>query len=552
MEQARSTEQSSEQLTSRVLDMHGIEDLRARQKDEYDSCYTPGEGVSDSEAMNSKMAELVKEYMRDNNVDETHPYWDSLYQNLRAWSYDNISNVTWDYGKWDNPSSSDRSIIPDTDGQSQVDNVRSMLVSNTEPNDMSSSSAPEPVASETSDSSGSENGSAEPDMEQMYDEAMEINGKYDGLQLSREKWATVSAKRQGRAVGKGSKDYDAIHDEYQTNLREFGIISLSDKIQDDDDDTTKNVKVIEYLFKEQVRLRELTTKKLNDTKVGKFVAFMNRGNLATRVAKGVGLGVAVGVTGGFFLGAVGAAGAGAAAVGASRFVKGYASNDRDRGMQSAQESFIDENGNNYVEFINDEAPTLEKKLTAAANVYNDDFEADTKKEQVKRRKALAWGAISVAAGASIGYSITAASDKSGVLIDGIKDWYNGPDVKDLTPTPDTDGAIDNSGGDGAPEQKTIDGDTLTRGELFTGFHGTRELTEVGRQQMFEALDGYTVKSGDSVWNLAEQTLHDQGIKHPTVFEVDTVKDDMLHELRSNNQVDARGWLSVGTELSLKP
>jgi hypothetical protein len=289
------------------------------------------------------------------------------------------------------------------------------------------------------------------DIDALHTEAFEINQIFDDLQSSREAWATASAKRQGRIGGK-AKDHASLKDAYTAKLREFGVFELQGEITDDDDTTTKNAKVIEYLFNEQKKLRELTTEKLKGTKVGKFVEFMNRGRLATRIAKGVGFGLVVGATGGFALGAIGAAGAGAAAVGVSRFVKGYASNDKHRGMRTAEESFIDSDGNRV--YLDDDAgTTIESKFDTAAQIYDEDFEKDTKREQIKRRKALAWGIGSVAIGTSVGYlasNFDEVSDKVGDIKGRVDNWINDTPNGDSTSQTDGQGVIDNDNHDTVP------------------------------------------------------------------------------------------------------
>jgi hypothetical protein len=288
------------------------------------------------------------------------------------------------------------------------------------------------------------------ELEALHAEALVENARFD-VGTAREMWATESAKRQGKAFSLKDKKRDEIRDDYHKKVQQLGILELEDIIEDTDDDTTKNAKVIAYLFEEQRKLRELTTEKLKGTKVGKFVEFMNKGSLGMRLLKGVGLGVAVGVGGGALLGAAGAAGAAVAAIGASRFVKGYASNDRHRGMKTAEEEF----GDRPVELEDTENDSIEQRFNEAAEVYNEAFEDDTKKEQAKRRKALAWGAGSVAVGATLGYAISNFDDvKANIsgIDDKISDWWNDTpaDVTpddidgDLPPAPDldNDGVID--------------------------------------------------------------------------------------------------------------
>lgn len=297
------------------------------------------------------------------------------------------------------------------------------------------------------------------DIEALHGEALIDNARFD-VNGARESWATVSAKRQGRAFGK-TNGHDEVKDDYHAKVQKLGILELEGQISPDDDDTTKNAKVIAYLFEEQRRLRELTTEKLQGTKVGKFVAFMNKGSFGMRMLKGVGLGIAVGAGGSLLLGAAGAAGGAALAISASRFVKGYASNDRHRGMQTAQESFTDENGQNNIEFINDEAQTLDQKLKAVADVYNDDFDDDTRLEQSKRRKALAWGIGSVAVGAGVGHAISnldTLQDTQAKFSNKISGWINGESdngARDNNTQNSTDTPSNDADSDGVPNAQDL-------------------------------------------------------------------------------------------------
>ena len=372
---------------------------------------------------------------------------------------------------------------------------------------------------ETSDTEDG-NGTEQPvDMDALHEEALVENARFD-VNGARESWATVSAKRQGRGFGK-TKDHDAVRDDYHAKVQALGILELEGRINPEDDEVTKNATVIAYLFEEQRRLRELTTEKLQGTKVGKFVKFMNKGSFGMRLLKGFGVGVVVGTGGALLLGAAGAAAGAAVAVGASRFVKGYASNDRHRGMQTAEESFIDENGENLVYLEESDGASVADKVSAAARTYNEDFEHDTKQEQVKRRKALAWGVGSVAVGAGVGYGIAHTGD----AIDAVKDWWNGPNAKDLTPggvapqpDMDHDGIADqfdhDRDGDGVPnrfDDAPNNPDVTDRGPDWSDFNRDARIVEPG-EGGFQTLKemGIPENKWESIWQDAGEKLHEEG------------------------------------------
>lgn len=287
------------------------------------------------------------------------------------------------------------------------------------------------------------------------------------LHRTRENWASVSAKRQGRIYGGKNEHAEA---EYQQSVRIAGISELRDQISENDDETTKNAKVISYLFAEQKHLRDLTTEKLQDTKLGKYVEWMNSGGRLKRLGKAalIGAGAAgLGFVGflaapvaGIGLGVAG--GVAAAAGGTARFARTYARADRHRGMQTAESRF-GQNGEKLDELyeIDSTADTdIKTRFSHVAGAYDDSFEEDTKNEQLKRRKAVGIGAAAIVVGTGAGYALA----HSGDIIEGVqggwvdfKDWIN----DDINHTPegvnghdlDNDGILDKNDHD-------IDGDGI--------------------------------------------------------------------------------------------
>lgn len=117
---------------------------------------------------------------------------------------------------------------------------------------------------------------------------------------------------------------------------------------------------------------------------------------------------------------------------------------------------------------------------------------------------------------------------------------------------DRDGDGVNNGNDHAPNNPNVtEAPMSNRDTMFNGQYAGRELSPTGQEALEKKLDGYTVKPGDTVWDLSESFLQDQGIKNPTIYEIDATKDAMLKELRATNSVDSRGWLSVGDKIRIK-
>ena len=276
------------------------------------------------------------------------------------------------------------------------------------------------------------------------------------LARSREVWAKHSAKVQGRAFRKGS-DHDKFFEQYNESVRRHGIASV--ELADDDSDVETNAKVIQYLFDEQKQLREMTTEYLQGTKLNRFVELMNRGKFGARMLKGMSLGLAAGAVGAMIPFGVGVVGAGALAVGASRFVKGYIAGAKHTGMQTAEQRFGSENAANTI--VGGE---IAAHFDQVHSKYDHAFEEDSHKEQVKRRKALAWGVGSVAVGAGAAYGLSHiipyVSDGYDTARDTTRGWLH-IDNPDSTPiaTGNTYGAPENLHDGVLPNGHYVDGDT---------------------------------------------------------------------------------------------
>ncbi len=85
----------------------------------------------------------------------------------------------------------------------------------------------------------------------------------------------------------------------------------------------------------------------------------------------------------------------------------------------------------------------------------------------------------------------------------------------------------------------------------TGSLGGTEFTAVGLGNFHQWVDGYSVRSGDSIWSISEDYLRAQGVANPSVYQIDAVKDTVLADLQARGLVGANGWLSVGQSLHVK-
>ena len=235
----------------------------------------------------------------------------------------------------------------------------------------------------------------------------------------RDKMARVAAERQGKLGGGDTTVYRAIYEAYNRHVVGLGQLENEALLNDESiDDETKKVQITEYLFNEQAKLRELTTEKLEGTKVGKFVKWMNKGNVAVRIAKGIGIGLAGGAVAagiGAIAGVAGAAAVGAGVAGLAtagvRFARGFAMADAKggRGMDKTPDGVAvletmrkEDAEPAAVEQAAANPDSKEDYVQRIADYFGRQYEADTKKEQSKRRKSVAWGLGAMALGGAAG------------------------------------------------------------------------------------------------------------------------------------------------------
>ena len=124
-----------------------------------------------------------------------------------------------------------------------------------------------------------------------------------------------------------------------------------------------------------------------------------------------------------------------------------------------------------------------------------------------------------------------------------------PDVIKPSDTPDVADAIrDSFGGEGSPSGDWAPGNV---DNYITGDLGATEFTPAGLGNFHQWVDGYSVRSGDSIWSLSENYLHAQGVANPSVYQIDAVKDTVLADFKARGLVGANGWLSAGQSLHIK-
>ena len=294
-------------------------------------------------------------------------------------------------------------------------------------------------------------------------------GQLEGL---RDRLSTLSAKRQGRLFGEGGEKYQEADQAYKEQIQKLGRLELATELADESlSETDKNALVIAFLFAEQQELRQQTTEKLKGTTVGRFVEWMNKGGALKRLGKGVLIGAAAGVVGAGIGTAAGVAGVAALGAGiatgatmATRFARGFASADarKGRGMKELGDDHAVEARENAEVAENEDA------LARYARFFDEKFEEDTRNEQSKRRKSVAWGLGGVALGAGIAGTAAALIDTG--VFDGHSvrndPVYGGLNAEaqpaDTTPegdAGDSDGSAEEPLDDGAQESDELPANT---------------------------------------------------------------------------------------------
>jgi hypothetical protein len=237
--------------------------------------------------------------------------------------------------------------------------------------------------------------------------------------------ATVAGKRQGRLFNFNSKKHAELEERYKQQMATLGKLECHDLLNDDTKtDSEKNVGVIAFIFDEQQKLREATTESLKNSHVSKMINWLHEGTKTQRFLKGAAVG-AGGVLIGAGLGAVAGVAAGAGLVAAAtvtaksltRFGRYYAKADNKAGrgmstLNAQQESDAKIRAAQAIEQNGEES-----KFNVAADHFKNMFDADTRKEQEKRRQSTRRAIGGVAVGMLVG---GAAAYAIGELIDGGK------------------------------------------------------------------------------------------------------------------------------------
>ena len=243
--------------------------------------------------------------------------------------------------------------------------------------------------------------SADAEPYELTDEALRAE-----LDTAREKWATLSSMRHRRAGDyKGVRKihgFNAAKERYTTLFEEFQRREQAEELAGIDDITQQHLRTAEFWLQGQNDLRQEAKDTVEGTNrwqfLNKFSEFMNRGNVATRTAKSVALGfAAVGVVTVAAGGIAATAAVTSGVIAVSRFGRGYIT------QHSGGIEQLDMSSEEILSSIDiGENATHEEFIAALQARMNEIYEADSKGEQKKIRKAVKVGAATVAAGAIIG------------------------------------------------------------------------------------------------------------------------------------------------------
>jgi hypothetical protein len=352
----------------------------------------------------------------------------------------------------------------------------------------------------------------------------DITERRELLDDKRTALAKLAAKRQGRLAGKGGEAYVTAKDEYTALMREIAKHDLREQL--DDENLTpdqKKIVVVDYLLREQKTLREQTVTELRGTRMGKFVGWMAKGNVAVRALKGVAVGLGAGIVGAGIGALAGVAGvatvgaglaAGATAVG--RAVRGYAAHDarKGRGMNT---TITDTTVEGNLRDRDAAIATLEDDHTqhVDAGIAHVDtlFERDTKHEQSKRRESAAAGMAGVVLGTTIAFGLQSAAD-TGLFHGSWNHLTNGGDTH-ATNGGQTPGGTHDTGTNPPANTNPPKGPDLTPPPAGNPGEGAGTGAGVGAHELLDPRDAFTITPGEGLY----ETFQEMGIPQPMWHDV---------------------------------
>jgi len=365
-----------------------VKAMRAKQAEVVQVFYTMSENpddLSEQEAnLYPELMAVTEEALAQQGVDRADPRYREWFNNLDEFSVDRINYRDWDITDYD----ADGNVIPsgrDLLRQTQQELFGSMLL-----DDGTEIEMPSPEAD------------VDPDVLLARNE----------LNVLRDKLAAISAKRQGKVASFNNEEYKKARDAYNFQLRKLTRLELKPVLEDGTiEQGEKNTLIVASILDDYKRLREKTNEELGNKQFRKFVdafgKFMSKGNLATRIGKGVLVGGAVAGSVGFLLPMLGLGAGGAVAGLAATRVSGLARAYAIREAKNAEGGRVmsardtDEDMQKALHAVENRG--LYDELLTATDHFDELYAKDTKSEQVKRRKSVGWSVGAIALGSGIAF-----------------------------------------------------------------------------------------------------------------------------------------------------
>ncbi len=384
------------------LSFDKIDELRLRQRGAYleaqSAAFEAGASTEEQNlAGNAAISSLNNEYLDSilqSDVGQNNAV--AIESVLNMYSYRNMNDTDWRYGKPSADAEGDAYPSGRERLQGNVTDFREVLdgVEPAEP------TIDDPLENEPPVTNNAEKSELQLDLEK---EVADLRANL----------AKLTAKRQARVGGEGGKKYEAALAAYNQKVIELGRVEKKDALESDKlSDEDKRVIVTEFLFTQQKELREQVMAELKGGKVYAFVEWMNRGSKWKRAGKGLLVGAGAGLVGaglGALAGVAGVAGAAAgltlAAVSAGRFARAYARSDAIHHQGMKDHGDADKEKAKTVGETADE-----DHFDTMTSYFNRQLEQDTKKEQSKQRKKVAWGVGGIAVGGLLAAGIFTAVD----------------------------------------------------------------------------------------------------------------------------------------------
>jgi len=501
-------EKSIEQKAQTALSVDSIDELRKAQKEACDEDLGAFETKQEKERrIATEMYELTTNYLGDHGITpESTPDYGAYLWTALDFAYDTMSDSEWYWGHWEDDehtklSPSGRDLMR----QRQVDLFG--------------------------------DGSAEPDEgDEDAEVSPELGLARTALEEKREALARISAKRQGKAFSLNSDDYDEARGEYNQALVELAKLELADQLADTGKtDSEKDTEVTAYLVTEQAALRERTTELVADKKfagfvdaVGKWLTSGGAGSRALKMALGGVLGVGAGLALGAVLAPV--AGAGVAIGGGALVAKltGAARIAAAREAQAGRQmQAIGDSDKLALRRAIEDARGDDGGIEVAIDHLDNLFDKANKKEQNKRLKSLAWGIGTIA-----------VSSAAAAVLTNVVDHFLGGGHHDVPSNQHNNSPGQFNGDNPTPYNPVIDRDVpgapLHIGEVLQG------------PSAVNYPDMITASRGDSLWNIGRDMLHQAGVEHPSLYQLDAVKDALV---ASNATTGPENWIQIGQQIN---